>query len=148
MVNTKIIVPLLILVLQVIMKLVIGRRIEGKNYLELIYELPTNFIFLSISFSLIYIFLLETISQESIVIFVVLIIISMVIVYIFRECKHLADSTKTTLKTVILIILILINFIVSLKCLYVASEKLMEKSKDKSEQIQSVKEIKNGNKLN
>ena len=48
--NNDIVIPSLLLVLQIIMKLVVGRKIEGKNYLDLIYELPIDIIFLSLAF--------------------------------------------------------------------------------------------------
>ena len=140
MTNLKIIVPLLVLALQVIMKFVVGRRIERKNYLELICELPTNIIFLSISFSLVYIFLHETIKQESVIAFMLFVILSLIVVTIFRECKLLSDATRTKAKTALLVILIILNYPISLACLYFASEKLLnEKPIVKQEQTQEIK---------
>jgi hypothetical protein len=141
MTNLKIIVPLLVLALQVIMKFVVGRRIERKNYLELICELPTNIIFLSISFSLVYIFLHESIKQESVITFMLFVILSLIVVTIFRECKLLSDATRTKSKTALLVFLIILNYPISLACLYFASEKLLyEKPIVKQEQTQELKQ--------
>ena len=138
--NLKIIVPLLILALQVIMKLVVGRSTERKNYLELICELPTNFIFLSISFSLVYIFLGEPIKPESVITFIVFIIFALIVVAIFRKCKVLSDATRTKGRTFLLVFLILINYPISLACLYFASEKLLnEKPKVNQVPYQEIK---------
>lgn len=136
----KILVPLLVLTLQVIMKFVVGRRIERRNYLELLCELPTNIIFLSISFSLVYIFLNETIKQESVIAFMLFVVLSLIVVTIFRECKHLSDATRTKGKTALLVLLILVNYPISLGCLYFASEQLLkEKPAVKQEQTQEIK---------
>lgn len=125
MTNLKVIVPLLILALQIVMKFVVGRRIEKKNYLELLCELPTNIIFLSVSFSLVYMFLHETIKPQAVIVFIVFIIVALIVVTIFRECKFLSDATRTKCKTALLVLLIVINYPISLYCLYVASGQIM-----------------------
>lgn len=140
MTNLKVVVPLLILILQIIMKLVVNRRINLKNNLDLIYELPTNLIFLSVSFSIVYIFLYESIMKESVILFIVLIIASFIVVTIFRECKYLADSVLNRKKTVLLVFLILLNFLISVKFLFKASDQLLKKPIMSTEQIQNTKE--------
>ena len=140
MANLKVVVPLLILILQIIMKLVVNRRINLKNNLDIIYELPTNLIFLSVSFSIVYIFLYESIKKESVILFIVLIIASFIVVTIFRECKYLADSVLNRKKTVLLVFLILLNFLISVKFLFKASDQLLKKPTMTIEQIQNTKE--------
>lgn len=135
----KVVVPLLILVLQIIMKLVVGKKIEKKNYLDLLYELPTNFIFLAVSFSLVYTFLHDTIRPEVVILFIIFIIIALVVVTIFRECKDLHDATRTKGKTAILVFIIIINYLFSVSCLYVAAGQLMN---DKPFLAQSIKKEK------
>lgn len=142
MANLKIIVPLLVLALQVILKFVVGRRIERRNYLELVCELPTNIIFLSISFSLVYIFQNETIKIDAVITFMVFVIVSLIVVTIFRECKQLSDATRTKTKTAVLVLLILINYPLSLECLYRASDQLMKKKNTtQTEQLPKTKKI-------
>lgn len=125
MVYIKVIVPLLILALQVIMKFVVGRKIEKKNYLELLYELPTNFIFLAVSFSLVFMFLHESIRPEVVILFIIFIITALIVISIFRECKDLNDAARTKSKTAILVLIIIINYLISIGCLYIAAGQIM-----------------------
>lgn len=141
MTNLRVEVPLLIMILQIMMKLVIHRRASIKCSLDLIYELPTNFIFLSISFSIVFIFLKEPIKPESVILFIKLLILSIIVVAIFRECKYLADSSLNRTKIFFLILLILINFLISVHAIFKASDQLIRKPIYNTEQFQNIKEI-------
>lgn len=111
------------------MKFVVDRRIERKNYLELICELPTNIIFLSISFSLVSIFMNDIIKKEDVFSFIVFVIVSLIVVTIFKECKYLIDASKTKKGIITLVILIFLNYPISLGCLYFASDQLLKEKK-------------------
>jgi len=56
-IHPKVSIPVLVLVLKIVMKLFVGREAKVKNALEILYELPTDIIFLAISFSFVYFFL-------------------------------------------------------------------------------------------
>jgi hypothetical protein len=138
--NLKVEVPLLIMILQIMMKLVVHRRASLKSSLEIIYELPTNFIFLSISFSIVFIFLKEPIKSDAVILFIKLVIAAIIVVAIFRECKYLADSSLTNRKKLFLVLLILINFLISVNAIFKASDQLLKNPIDTTEQIQNIKE--------
>lgn len=139
--NARILVPTFVLLLQIILKFVVNRRIDKKNTVELINELPTNAIFLAISFSLVYIFLQESIEPKSVYTFAFFVLAALFVVSIFRECKFLIDSTGISAKIIVMICLLFINFIIALGCLYYATGQLMnEKTTLKQEERIETKE--------
>lgn len=126
MLGIKVIIPLLALILQIVMKFVVGREVEKKSFPDLICELPTNFIFLSISLSLVYIFLHELITPLSVVIAFIFIIFSLIVVTIFRRCKNLSDAKRIKNQTLELVLLVFLNYAIALSCFYVISDQLIK----------------------
>ena len=128
--NPRVIGPFLVLVLQVAFKFLIGRKLEYKNFLDLIYELPTNIVFLSISYFLAYLILNEPVNLGSILYFLGLIAVSPFIVAGFRVCQSIGDETPSEPKKrpVSLILLLLFNYLISTYCLVFASQHLMTKN--------------------
>jgi cell division protein FtsL len=122
--NTKIILPVLVLALKIVMKLFVGRRAGRKHYFELLYELPTDIIFLALSFSFVYFFLDEITQKETALIPLILVIISVIVVVISRECRFLNDEKITKGKGALLIFLIIINYAISVYFLYGTSGNL------------------------
>jgi hypothetical protein len=125
MMNLKVIVPVLVIALKIVMKLFVGRRTEPKNYFELLCELPTDIIFLSFSFSLAYFFLDEVTMKETASISIGIVILSIVIVAIFRECRFISEGKITSWKVTLLLFLIALNYFLSLSCLYYSTNTLL-----------------------
>ncbi len=141
MLNLKIIVPALVLTLKIVMKLLVGRRTEPKHYFELLCELPTDIVFLSFSFSLVYFFLAEVTIKEIALIPIVIVIFSIAVVAIFRECRFISEGKRSGWKILLLIFLIVINYSISLVCLVYTSNKLLSaKPTIKTEQTPENKE--------
>ncbi|MCK5535683.1 MAG: hypothetical protein KAI79_02590 [Bacteroidales bacterium] len=136
--NNDIVIPSLLLVLQIIMKLVVGRKIEGKNYLDLIYELPIDIIFLSLAFFLVYILSFDFVNSTFVKPLLVLFIVALINGTISWVCKHIADKTTTIRRIIYLILLVAFNLSLSFSCLYYSSHQLLQK-KDNVNTEQSIK---------
>lgn len=135
----KIIGPILATLLQITIRFSTGRNIEKKNYLELFTEIPLNIIFLSTSFMLIHLFTHETIDKSVLTLFVICLIVSFIVTLIYRKCKDIMDAKETKSKILHFCILILVNYAVSLICIYEASLKFGNKAEPKTEQSSTVK---------
>lgn len=125
-VNLKIVLPVLILTLKVIMKLVVGRKMEFKNFLELLSELPSDIIFLAVSFAGVYVFLHDPIEPLSIIVFVSAIVVSLLVIAICRESRTISDSTISVNRAIFLSLIIALNSAISITCLFVASGQLQQ----------------------
>ena len=128
--NLKIIVPGLVLTLKIVMKLLIGRRTEPKHYFELLYELPTDIVFLAFSFSLIYFFLDSCTLKSMALIPTCIVVVAAFVIAIFRECRFISEGKLTGGKIALVIILIAINYLLSLTCLYFTSNNLLSEKKE------------------
>lgn len=123
--NTKVALPVLVLVLKILMKLFVGRRTEHKHFFELLYELPTDIVFLALSFSLIY-FFLDDINEKIIALIpLAIVIVGIIVVVIFRSCRFLNDEKITFWKGSLLVLLIVINYTISGWSLYFTSSNLL-----------------------
>lgn len=147
--HIKIIGPLLILALQTTIKFVVGKRVEQKNYLELFVEMPMSIVFMSISFSLVYLLNHETTKINAVILFVSCIIAALIVVSIYRHCKDLVDINETKKKIKFFIFLMLMNYLISISCTYFASIQLIEESKQvKVENPSQIKSKKNAIRTN
>jgi hypothetical protein len=136
----KIIVPVLLLGLRVVMKLFVGKEADKNDYFNLLCELPTNIIFLALSFLLVYIFLQEEPELDSMVFFLIFIILAVIAFKIFRHCEKIGFNQITRKQARILGLTLLINYVISLSCLYLASDQLLQhKANGKTEQINEIK---------
>ena len=125
--SAKIYIPILLLAIQVLMKFFVGRKIDGRICLESLCELPTNIIFLAISFSVIYISTHEPVMQAAMMPPLFLFCVAFIVVFLFRLSKGLLDDLKAKTTIALFLFLILVNFILSIYCLSITSEKLLEK---------------------
>ena len=137
----KIIAPLLLLGLQVSLKFLVGRQIEKRHYLELICELPTNVIFLSSSFSLVLLFINNPIENMTVIYFIAILIISIIVVFIFRITKNILDLTMTVKNILWATILILFNYLVSISILYIISKEILSTNNSISQSLSNQKNI-------
>jgi hypothetical protein len=144
--NAKVTLPALVLLLKIVVKLFAGRRAEGKNFLELLYELPTDIIFLALSFSFAYFFLDQVTKKETMIVSLFIVIISVCVVVIFRECKILDDAKRTWQKVTLLIVFLIINYGVSVFTLLYTSDNLVsinsKANNEKNIEIKNTKECK------
>lgn len=124
----KVIGPILATALQITIRFAAGRNIEKKNYIELFTEIPMNIIFLSTSFMLIHLFSHETTDKSVLVLFVICLIISFIIMLIYRKCKDILDAKETRNQIWLFTFLLLLNYSSSLTCIYKASLKFGEKT--------------------
>jgi hypothetical protein len=123
--NIKIIGPILAVALQVSIRFVTGRKVGNENFLELFIEIPMNIVFLSITFLLINLFSLEAIDHGVLILFVISIISSFIVILIYRECKNIIDIKETKKKILFFLLLILVNYIISLTSIFYASTSLV-----------------------
>ena len=144
--NAKVTLPALVLLLKIVVKLFVGRRAEGKNFLELLYELPTDIIFLALSFSFAYFFLDQVTKKETMIFSIFIVIISVCVVVIFRECKILYDAKRTWQKVTLLIFFLIINYGISVLTLLYTSDNLVsvnsKANNEKNIEIKNTKECK------
>lgn len=124
-VHPKVSIPVLVLILKIVMKLLVGKEAKLKNALEILYELPTDIIFLAISFSFVYFFLDDVNNKNVIEISVVLIIIAFVVFALIGQCRKIGDDKLTFWRGAFLIFLIVVNYSISSISLYYSSSTLL-----------------------
>lgn len=124
-VHPKVSIPVLVLILKVVMKLFVGREAKYKHFLEMLYELPTDIIFLAISFSFVYFFLDDVTDKRVIEISVALIIVAILVIVLIRQCRNIGDSTMSFWKGTLLVVLIVVNYFISTTALYYSSSRLL-----------------------
>lgn len=146
MTNLKIVIPILVLGIKILMKFLVGRKTEHKYFFELFNEIPTDIIFLSFSFSLVYFFLDEVTSKDMALIPIALVGVSLVVVAIFRGCRFLSEGKLSVFNIIFIVFLVAINYYISVYCLTYTMGRFPNRKADiKTEQNlknQNIKECK------
>lgn len=147
MLNIKIIVPFLVLFVKIVLKLLVGRKVDKRVMVDFICEFPTDIIFLSFSFSFLY-FTLEIATNKdfALIPIIVIVVLSVVVVYLFRESKDLSDNMFSNWKKMAsFILLIIINYTISLVCLSYTMNHIVSKTQEHIQSNKTEIEIKKCN---
>lgn len=111
----RIYIPLVVLALQFIIKLTVGRQLKTETLLVALCELPVSLIFPSVTFTIIFSSSNNDINHYGLLYLIAFIIIACIVTLIYRKCLEINDKNSRDFNIYLLLIL---NSLISIYCLF------------------------------